>query len=123
MHGVRIIGRQALYTAYGLDIHERGDDTTKTAEHALEVMDTALTPGQFLVDVIPIRTPYTVSDLHGNLTCVAVVRYLPEWLPGVHFKRQARLWKISTKKLLHSPFELARELLVCKFTDHGIPVP
>lgn len=51
----RIIGRQALYTAYGVDVQERGDTMIKTAEHAHEAVVASMTPGQFLVDMIPIR--------------------------------------------------------------------
>lgn len=50
----RIIGRQALYTAYGVDVQERGDTMIRTAEHAHEAVVASMTPGQFLVDVIPI---------------------------------------------------------------------
>ena len=85
----------------------------KTAEHALEAVNASMTPGQFLVDMIPIRmSPSVLCTVIANLIWLVPVRFLPEWFPGIKFKRQARLWRASTEQVLHGPLKLARELLV-----------
>jgi hypothetical protein len=40
------------------------------------------------------------------------VRYVPEWCPGMGWKRQARIWKKTVTRLADAPFEYVRQMMV-----------
>ncbi|EKM49100.1 uncharacterized protein PHACADRAFT_214509 [Phanerochaete carnosa HHB-10118-sp] len=87
------MGRELLYSAYGIDVQEKDDPIIATAEHGLESAVAAMNIGQFLVDLIP------------------ALKYVPEWFPGAGFQRQAKIWKASLDSMLHVPFNAAKNLL------------
>lgn len=70
-----------------------------------------MNPGQFLVDIIPIRKPLR-SSLVESPTNHSEVKYVPEWFPGAGFQKQAKIWRASVDRMLHVPFNLAKQLLV-----------
>ena len=44
--------------AYGLEIENRDDTSIAAAERAVQIVASCVTPGSFLVDLIPIRAFY-----------------------------------------------------------------
>ncbi|GJE99705.1 cytochrome P450 [Phanerochaete sordida] len=88
-----VFGRQLVYSAYGIVTEDHDDPIIATVEHGLEAAVAAINPGKFLVDVLP------------------VLKYVPEWFPGAGFKRQAKIWRESVLKMLHVPFDQAKDLL------------
>jgi hypothetical protein len=47
--------------------------------------------GMYLVDYLP------------------VLKYVPPWMPGASFKRQAREWRRLSRKMLDSPFRIVKQ--------------
>nr|VWO98258.1 Cytochrome P450 monooxygenase CYP52X1 [Ganoderma boninense] len=74
------VGRSIINISYGHDIEMKGQDYISYAEGVHDVFGLAAKPYAFLVDQLPF------------------LRYLPSWLPGLGYKRQAIQWggKTST---------------------------
>ena len=49
-------GSLTLAVAYGVNVVSESDKFYAASEDAMNAVDKALTPGNFLVDVLPIRT-------------------------------------------------------------------
>ncbi|KIJ36847.1 hypothetical protein M422DRAFT_178866 [Sphaerobolus stellatus SS14] len=73
--------------AYGINIKSESDPYIHTAEKALNAVGEAAVPGRFLVDMIP------------------WMKYIPEWVPGASFKKQARIWRKYILDMADVPFE------------------
>ncbi|KAF9458365.1 cytochrome P450 [Collybia nuda] len=78
---------------YGIKVSEANDPYVTTAEEALHGMSQAAVQGRFLVDVLPI------------------LKYIPSWMPGAGFKRDAAEWKKLTLSMAQKPFKHVKEAL------------
>ncbi|KAI2640922.1 cytochrome P450 oxidoreductase OrdA-like protein [Xylaria nigripes] len=83
-----------LKMIYGYNIERHGTD------FLVNLIDTsswhfslAMAVGSWLVDSIP------------------ALRYIPEWLPGAGFKRQAKAWRTLAIEAAERPFQFARQQL------------
>ncbi|RXW11946.1 hypothetical protein EST38_g13909, partial [Candolleomyces aberdarensis] len=74
-HETRLAGAFILDIAYGLDVKNKDDVYIDQAERAMAAMAIGGTASSYLVDFIP------------------SLKYLPSWLPGAQFKRDAKTWK------------------------------
>ncbi|KAF9559028.1 cytochrome P450 [Agrocybe pediades] len=79
--------------SYGLDVTSKDDPFVKTAENAMKPVSTAILPGAFLVDMLPI------------------LKHVPDWVPGAGFKRQAKDWNNKRLDMLNLPYEAAKQAL------------
>ncbi|KAF9229392.1 cytochrome P450 [Gyrodon lividus] len=77
--------------SYGHDISDKGDIYVTIADDALQGLGKAGIFGSFLVDYLPI------------------LKYIPEFMPGAGFKRQARAWRIATRSMIDKPFQMVKE--------------
>lgn len=82
-------------SAYGIDVQPKNDPFIAAAEETVHALVKAILPGAFLVDVLP------------------VLRYVPEWLPGAGFKKQARLWRETLEMMVDVPFQVVKRNMVC----------
>lgn len=59
-------------------------------------------PGKYLVDILPI------------------LKYVPSWMPGAKFKRDAKEWNALLKGSVDKPFEAANQAMVINafFSGH-----
>jgi len=79
-----------LSVTYGIDPKSTDDPFLSATLEAAHALATALVPGKFLVDTIPMRAPlYTQMGPKSALTKLWTVRYLPNWFPGTGFKSLA----------------------------------
>ncbi|PVF97872.1 cytochrome P450 [Serendipita vermifera] len=81
------IAAATLAVSSAIDVKDAKDPYVVDAERVLNVLSLATTPGAFLVDIFP------------------KLKYLPSWLPGAGFKRQAKIWKADLEKACNRPFE------------------
>lgn len=89
-----LVGGLAFSLAYGIPTQSSNDPYIHLAEQAIEPAGRAVVPGAYLVDVLPF------------------LRYMPEWVPGAGFKRDARIWKNMMQTYRDAPFEEAESLIV-----------
>ncbi|KIP03142.1 hypothetical protein PHLGIDRAFT_26261 [Phlebiopsis gigantea 11061_1 CR5-6] len=82
-----LFGSLAIEVAYGLEVDTGEDSLIATAEAAMWAANQCMTPGAYLVDLIPI------------------LKYVPAWFPGAQFKREAREWKKTVDAMANVPYE------------------
>ncbi|KAK1220350.1 hypothetical protein PQX77_016886 [Marasmius sp. AFHP31] len=84
-------GTLIILLTYGLDVEGPNDPLVRTAERAIEVGNQAATPGNFMVDVLPI------------------LKYVPAWFPGAGFKRKGREWHKIYVEMVTLPFGIVKK--------------
>ncbi|KAJ7907941.1 cytochrome P450 [Mycena leptocephala] len=89
-HIRQMAGEFILSVAYGIDALPVNDPYISLAAKTVESASNAAVPGRFLVDSFPI------------------LKYVPEWFPGAHFKRIAREGKLLSQALRDIPFAEAK---------------
>ena len=88
--------------AYGIDIKPINDPYIELAETATESIGKAKRVGAFLVDMIP------------------MLKYVPEFVPGAGFKKQARIWRKLQEDFRERPYLASVEAMVL-FAFHLSP--
>ena len=83
-----------LSFSYGIEIKETNDPIIDLAEEALKSIAQAAAVGAFLVDLIPI------------------LKYVPEFVPGAGFQKQARIWRKIQEDFRERPFAASIEAMV-----------
>ncbi|KAF8506214.1 cytochrome P450 [Gautieria morchelliformis] len=92
-HIRHLSGATIMEITYGIDVLPSGDPYIQLAEQATEASESALIPGSFLVDILPI------------------LKYVPEWMPGAGFKTKARIWRQVVTRLPFVPFNACKKAL------------
>ncbi|KAF8799114.1 cytochrome P450 [Phlegmacium glaucopus] len=87
------IGGMALSMSYGIEIKQTNDSFIDLAEAAMISVGLAARVGAFLVDVIPI------------------LKYVPEFMPGAGFQKQARIWRKLQEDFRERPFSASIEAM------------
>ncbi len=90
-----MFGSAIIRIVYGLDVTDGDNDRyIQIAEKALVAFNVALMPGKFLVETFPI------------------LRYIPKWLPGAKFRRDAAEWRPVVLSMRNAPWEGTVESMV-----------
>ncbi|KAI0643943.1 cytochrome P450 [Trametes meyenii] len=81
------IGLGIMRITYGIDIEkERTTPYMAVAAETMETFAATFMPGKYLVETFP------------------VLRFLPSWMPGAAFKRDAKLWRPIVQRLRDTPW-------------------
>jgi hypothetical protein len=83
-----------MNVAYGIDIQESDDPYLLIAEECLDGLNKAAILGTFWVDFFPI------------------LKYVPSWVPGAGFQKQATHWRELNASMTGKPFRFVKEQLV-----------
>lgn len=103
------MGEAIVRGSYGIEVQERNDPYIAIAERALWIANQTILPGRWLVDVLPIRAQLSQNlAVFIRLRFVSSVKYVPEWVPGAGFKRQARLWRNDVVAMTDTPFSAVK---------------
>ncbi|KAJ7285227.1 cytochrome P450 [Mycena rebaudengoi] len=92
-HIHRLSSAIALRIAYGYTLQGEKDPLVGLVTTVMEEFSAAITPGAFMVDVLPI------------------LKYVPSWMPGAGFKRTAKIWASHLSDIIDTPFKLVEEQL------------
>ncbi|KIM50598.1 hypothetical protein SCLCIDRAFT_1225241, partial [Scleroderma citrinum Foug A] len=84
------VGTVILRIAYGYQVNQENDPLINLVHKAVATFSKAAAPGAFLVDSIPI------------------LKYIPEWVPGAGFQRQAREWKALMDQVTDVPYNFVK---------------
>ncbi|KAG9089248.1 hypothetical protein FS749_001496 [Ceratobasidium sp. UAMH 11750] len=87
-HAHLMAGSVAIRIAYGHKAKDSNDEFIRSAEEFMTAIGEATVPGRWLVEIIPL------------------LRFVPSWMPGARFKRQASAWARMTTKHRQEPFDL-----------------
>ncbi|KAI0094761.1 cytochrome P450 [Irpex rosettiformis] len=90
-HVKRTTAAIAMMISYGHQIAPEGDYYVSLADQALSYLARAGLFGTYLVDYI------------------SPLKYVPAWLPGASFKRQALEWRQSVRAMLNRPFKMVQQ--------------
>jgi hypothetical protein len=80
---------------YSINVRPYNDPYIKIIEEAMEAIAGLLSPGSYVVDIIPI------------------LKYVPEWFPGAKFQSKAAVMREHAKKMRNNTFAATEELMVC----------
>ncbi|CAK5284911.1 unnamed protein product [Mycena citricolor] len=79
--------------AYGIKIRTSDDQYVSIVAEAVHGLSVASVPGAFLVDIIP------------------PLKYIPRWVPGAGFKREAQKWCKATMDAVEMPFSETKRMM------------
>ena len=72
-------------------------------------------PGAFLVDLLPWSMYLSFLSVCASLNPpIHLVKYIPEWVPGAHFKTVARLGYKASHDMKDKPYEETRDKYVSR---------
>lgn len=94
---VRITGENIVELSYGRLEDEQGRDYVKLNRYVMDVID--LVFEGYMVDLIP------------------VLRYIPSWIPGMRFKRDASKWNKEIDDINRTTFERAKQSIISDGLD------
>ena len=75
---------------------QEGDPYVALADAAIQSLSQAGVFGAYLIDYIPL------------------LRYVPSWMPGASFKREAREWRRLAHELLESQYNIVKDKMVSR---------
>jgi hypothetical protein len=106
-----------LSITYGIDVKSVDDPFLSTNLEAAYVWETAMVPGKYLVDAIPIRACLCVTQMVSceQLTNPQTVRYLPDWFPGTEFKAAAKKARDKYLIAIDGPMEYVKNAMKVSF--------
>lgn len=88
-------GEIIISITYGLDVLPHDDPYIEAAEISVQALLEALIPGKFFVDSI------------------SIMKYIPHWIPGATFKKQAKMWREYVDRMRNLPFDALLKSMVC----------
>ncbi|KAF7789958.1 hypothetical protein EIP86_000906 [Pleurotus ostreatoroseus] len=86
-------GAVIMAIAYGIDVLPKDDPYVDIAERALVTLNATCNTGSYLVDYLP------------------ALQYIPSWMPGAKFKRQAAVWYQYVMDLTHVPYAAVKQAM------------
>ncbi|KAJ8096416.1 hypothetical protein PM082_011579 [Marasmius tenuissimus] len=92
-HCFQHAGAIVLRVAYGYTAKDYDDEFVDAGNTAMKSFNEGCTPGAFMVNNLP------------------ALRFIPEWVPGAGFQKQARLWRPLFGKMVDMPFEFVKKQL------------
>lgn len=100
----------ALRIAYGYTVLDENDPVVDLVNSVMSEFSESITPGAFLVDVLPI-CKHSQSPIPPSNNCSAV-KHVPSWMPGAGFQRKAKVWADHVSQMLKRPFKQVEDELV-----------
>ncbi|KIK58665.1 hypothetical protein GYMLUDRAFT_60677 [Collybiopsis luxurians FD-317 M1] len=89
-----MVGSIILGVAYGIRVQSQDDPNIKAIEKMNLVVNEAVLPTKFLVNVIP------------------MLKYVPSWFPGASFKRKAKAWNGIFSATIKPPFLRTKNAMI-----------
>jgi hypothetical protein len=103
--------RNILDVTYGYEIKDDHDELLNLALHVADEAGQNSTPGARLVEAVPwCKGSCSSSVLDADIKQVA---YLPSWIPGVGFKKEAMVMRRRWLDFVNRPYEYTRNQIVC----------
>jgi hypothetical protein len=86
------------------------DPYVQLVEEASRSTSLATIPGAFLVDIFPssMNQPYCYGSGRSYYFPLTV-KYIPEWMPGGGFKKQAREWRKLSEAMVEVPYKMVKD--------------
>ncbi|KND88292.1 O-methylsterigmatocystin oxidoreductase [Tolypocladium ophioglossoides CBS 100239] len=96
-HLKRLAAAVVLQITYGYTIErDRPDPLVDLIEHAMENLSRAFVPLSWLVDAVP------------------AIKYLPDWFPGMSYRKTAQEWKAVNEAAAELPYSFVKRQLALR---------
>ncbi|KAI9457271.1 cytochrome P450 [Boletus coccyginus] len=92
-HCCRMASSAILKISHGYSVEDDGNSLVEMVDKAMNIFSVVMTPGRFLVDMLPI------------------LQYLPEWFPGGGFHKDAKRWRKIVRETADTPHQFVLEHL------------
>lgn len=86
-------GALILRVSYGIDAEPKDDHYLEIIEQAVYSLTEVANTGAYLVDFLPF------------------LKYVPSWMPGAQFKRDATVWAPQVNQMFDEPFDVVKRAL------------
>ncbi|KAJ3861389.1 cytochrome P450 [Lentinula novae-zelandiae] len=93
-HIKQMIGAIIIGVAYGVQVQPKDDPNIIAASKMYSVLNAALVPGAFFVDVF------------------SILQYIPAWFPGASFKQKAKSWHGIRDATIRPPFMQVKQAMI-----------
>ena len=103
--------RLILDFRYGIHVDSSSDPYVEIPKEAMHGFAVAAVPGRFLVVSSILSARSLLSTLFLQDT-IPALKYVPGWVPGADFQRQAKKWRKVTRDLLELPFAQVKQSIV-----------
>ncbi|CAE6504036.1 unnamed protein product [Rhizoctonia solani] len=90
-HFRRMAGSSIIKSVYGYEATASNDALFRAVSDAVDGFAQAIVTSNFYVNIIP------------------WMQYIPSWLPGAQWKRQAFAWRLQTEQMLNVPYDWTRD--------------
>ena len=101
-----------MSVTYGIDVKSDDDKFLSVSIDAGRALVTALVPGKFLVDTIPMRACLcTRTVVCKHMMNPSIVRYVPDWFPETGFKALAKEVRDKSRIAADGPFEYVQRAI------------
>lgn len=87
------------------------DPLVQLVEQSLDQFKAAAQFGAWLIDIFPSCALYSPRPVDINID-LPLVKYIPTWMPGAHFKRFAQESRLHAKHLVDIPYKFAVSQMV-----------
>jgi hypothetical protein len=106
-----------LAMGYGYEVQGRNDRWVDASRKLAQLGSQSILPGAMLVNDLPFCERSPLCWLHFRLTRLALVRYIPGWLPWFSYKPFARYGHDLGQEVIHGLMSFARKSMVRKCLD------
>lgn len=101
-----------MSVTYGIQVLSSNDPYVNLAEQVVHVASSAGAPGRFLVVGLLTRL---IPQLKSLQDTIPALKYVPSWMPGADFKRQAKEWRELSRNFVETPFMETKRNMVRRF--------
>jgi hypothetical protein len=99
-----------LETGYGYEVKDSKDYLVDLAKRAMDDFAEGLKAGSHLVDVLPWRK--SLFLWLSNISHLFAVRFMPSWLPGTGFKKEAADAAARLTEFVERPYNFVCDSMV-----------
>ena len=107
--------------AYGYRPQSDNDELLLMIKKMMEDFAFFATPGNFLVDIFPIRESRAAPPLCTHPLTLLAVKYVPEWFPGASFRKFGSAAARRINAVCQLPYDKVKERKVTSRPHHRTP--
>lgn len=100
-----------LEITFGRPVKTVNDELVRLAERAVSGMNHAGRPGSVPVDFVPICEALNAPGIKQRINTYSV-KYIPSWMPGISFKREALAIRKHVDEYLETGYNAVRSAMV-----------
>lgn len=93
---------------YAMDVKSKNDPFLARMHHAIEGLGRTGIAGMYILDSFPIRMFTLAFVLWLDTSNVFQVKYVPDWIPGLPFKKALKEYGGAITESIETPFSIVK---------------